>query len=77
MPDMGEGKGKILKWYKKEGDIIRRSDILCDIETPDFTFGVETTDEDVAIMGKILVDAPSEPVDDGEELCILWHHASE
>ena len=58
MPDMGEGKGKILKWYKEEGDIVQRRDILCDIETDDFTFGMETDDEDVAIMGKILVKAP-------------------
>ena len=34
MPDMGEGQGKIIKWYKQEGDLILRDDILCDIETP-------------------------------------------
>ena len=22
MPDMGEGDGKILEWYKKEGDLV-------------------------------------------------------
>lgn len=37
MPEMGEGTGKVLKWYKETGDVIVREDILCDIETPDFT----------------------------------------
>lgn len=31
MPDM-DGDGKVLKWYKAEGDIIKRKDTLCDIE---------------------------------------------
>lgn len=77
MPDMGEGEGKVLEWYKKEGDVIKRGDILCDIETPDFTFGMETEDEGYAIMGKILVEAPSEAVKDGEVICILLHEAKE
>lgn len=33
MPDMGEGDGKILEWYKQEGDLIRRDEALCLIET--------------------------------------------
>ena len=33
MPEMGEGEGKILKWYKQEGDLVLKDDILCDIET--------------------------------------------
>jgi hypothetical protein len=76
MPDMGEGEGKILTWYKQEGDVVKRQDILCDIETPDFTFGMETDDEHLAIMGKILVPAPSEPIKDGEVICILLHEDS-
>jgi hypothetical protein len=40
MPNMGEGnENKVNKWYKQPGDIVKRNDILCDIETPDFTFG--------------------------------------
>jgi len=31
MPDMA-GDGKVSKWYKSEGDIIRRKDTICDIE---------------------------------------------
>jgi len=73
MPDMGEGEGKIVKWYKKEGDVVLRADVLCDIETPDFTFGMETDDEEMAVMGQILVDAPSEPIKDNEVICTLLH----
>jgi len=34
MPDMGNSHaGTILKWHKKEGDIIRYGDDLCDVKT--------------------------------------------
>lgn len=33
MPDIGDGKGKILRWFRNEGDIVRYEDVLCDIET--------------------------------------------
>jgi pyruvate/2-oxoglutarate dehydrogenase complex dihydrolipoamide acyltransferase (E2) component len=77
MPDMGEGEGKVLKWYKKEGDIVLREDVLCDIQTDDFVFGLQTEDEHPAIMGRILVEAPSENVKDGERLCYLLHRPEE
>lgn len=73
MPDMGEGGGKILRWYKQPGDVILREDVLCDIETPDFVFGMETEDEHPAIMGEIFFDAPSETIDDDVIICHLMH----
>jgi hypothetical protein len=51
MPDMGEGIGRVVKWYKEEGDVVQREDVLCDIETPDFTFGMEIDDEELGIIG--------------------------
>ena len=33
LPDLGETKGRIQKWFKKEGDIVRPTDQLCDIQT--------------------------------------------
>ena len=75
MPDMGEGDdNKIEAWYKKEGDIIKRNDILCDIATPDFTFGMVTEDECDAIMGEIHVPA-GEIARDHEPICTIYHQA--
>jgi hypothetical protein len=63
MPDMGEGDGRVLKWYKEVGDVVQREDILCDIETPDFTFGMEIDDEELGIIGTYLLPytCPSAP----------------
>jgi len=33
MPDVGDSDGVIEKWYKKEGDLIQREDVICDIRT--------------------------------------------
>ena len=76
MPAMGNGGGKILKWYKEPGDVVHHEEVLCDIETPDFTFGMEVDDEQVAIMGDILVQAPSKTIKDNEVICILLHEES-
>jgi hypothetical protein len=73
MPDMGMGSGKILEWYKKEGDVVKRDEVICDIETPDFTFGMESEDEHDAIMGKILVEAPSGNVADNDVICTMFY----
>lgn len=76
MPDLGKGNGKILMWYKNEGDMVKRGDVLCDIETDDFTFGMETDDEHLGIMHSIKVPAPSESIRDGEVICVLLHKPS-
>lgn len=73
MPDMGEGGGKILRWYKQQGDVVLREDVLCDIETQDFVFGMETDDEHPAIMGEICFDAPSKTIEDEVVICYLMH----
>mmetsp|Transcript_17558 Transcript_17558/g.31723 ORF Transcript_17558/g.31723 Transcript_17558/m.31723 type:complete len:195 (+) Transcript_17558:43-627(+) len=74
MPDMGESTAKVVKWYKNEGDLVQRNDVLCDIETEDFTFGLTIDDEEDGIMGTIVVPADSETnVDDGDLLCIVLH----
>jgi hypothetical protein len=75
MPEIGEGEGKILKWFKEEGDVVQREDILCDIETPDFTFGMEIDDEELGIIGKILVEAGPDPVKDKVVICTIMHMA--
>lgn len=77
MPDMGSGTSKILKWHKAEGDVVRTDDVLCDVETPDFAFGMECEDDELQIMGKILVEAPSGPVPVNEVICTLLHETKE
>lgn len=74
MPELGyeHYKGTIEKWYKKPGDIIRRDDILCDIQTPDFTFGMSMDDTCDAIMGDIVVEA-GESTEDLSLICTVWH----
>ena len=74
MPDMTDGNGnKVVEWYKQTGDIIKRNDIMCDIETPDFTFGMVTEDEFDSIMGEIFVKEGPEFVNDGIVICNVWH----
>lgn len=75
MPEIGEGEGKVLKWYKSEGEIVKYRDILCDIATPDFAYGMEIEDEELAIMGKIFVEAPSRLIKENEPLCVLLHQS--
>mmetsp|Transcript_20889 Transcript_20889/g.32225 ORF Transcript_20889/g.32225 Transcript_20889/m.32225 type:complete len:197 (+) Transcript_20889:142-732(+) len=66
MPDIGDLKGgTIEKWYKQPGDIIYRDDIICDIRTESFTFGMVTDDDFDSMMGKILVEEESGMVDPG------------
>ncbi len=35
MPSLGEtvDEGKVVKWLKKVGDVIKEGDILCEVET--------------------------------------------
>jgi hypothetical protein len=81
MPDLGTSNGnspdrlsKINEWFFKPGDIVQHEDVLCDIETPEFTFGMETDDEEVTIMGEILVPVGT-PVPDGTVLCYMLHES--
>jgi hypothetical protein len=74
MPDMGEGKNKIVAWFKQPGDIIKRNDVLCDIQTPDFTFGMVTEDEHDSLMGEIFFEANTdEGIPDEAVICHVLH----
>lgn len=75
MPDMSEKDdlhNTIEEWFKLPGDIVKRNDVLCDITTPEFTFGMVTDDEEDAIMGDILVEA-GEMCADNAPICIILH----
>jgi biotin carboxyl carrier protein len=66
--------GRVVQWNFRPGDIVQREDVLCDIESPDqtLTVGLEVDDEELAIMGSILVEA-GQPVPVGDVICILYH----
>jgi Biotin-requiring enzyme len=81
MPDLGTSRdnapdrlSRVQKWFLDPGAILQQGDVLCDIQTPDFTFGMETDDEELGIMGEILVPA-GQPVPDGTVLCHVYHEA--
>lgn len=78
MPDMNDDNlvSTIEKWYKEPGDIIKRNDILCDIATPDFTFGMVTEDDVDAIMGEHHVKE-GESAEDNAPICIIYHEPDE
>lgn len=46
-------EGKIIKWVKKEGDMISPGDVLCEIQTDKAVMSFETEEE--GILAKILV----------------------
>lgn len=45
--------GKVVKWYKKEGDAIEAGDVLCDVETDKATVPFEMLDK--GFIAKILL----------------------
>ncbi len=50
-PDLGNQKGLVLtKWYFKSGDIVKKGDIVCDIENENITMEFESF-----FSGKILL----------------------
>ena len=79
MPDMGDFTGGTIEtWYKRPGDIIHRDEVICDIRTDSFTFGMLTDDDFDSIMGEILVQEESGIVDPGTVICTTFsedkHH---
>jgi pyruvate dehydrogenase E2 component (dihydrolipoamide acetyltransferase) len=57
MPKLGAtmSEGKIIKWYKNEGDEVKKGEILFEIETEKFTFKVESVTS--GILRKIYAPA--------------------
>lgn len=74
MPDPGYEVGAtLLKWYKKEGDIVVKGDLLCDVETKDFEISLEVDDEYPGIMGEILTPEGTSDIQPNNIICIMWH----
>lgn len=81
-PTMEEGN--LVKWHKKEGDIITPGAVIAEIETDKATMEVEAVDE--GILGKILIPEGTESVkintlialllEKGEDASALERHIS-
>ena len=57
-PTMEEGT--IIKWMKKEGDVVSAGDVLCEIETDKATISMDSDEE--GILAKIIVPDGSKNV---------------
>src|SRR5271155_2520977 len=66
-PTMTEGK--LAKWLKKEGDIIKSGDLLAEIETDKATMEFEAVDE--GTLGKILVPDGTQGVAVNQPIAVL------
>lgn len=66
-PTMTEGN--LVKWLKKEGDIVKSGDVIAEIETDKATMEVDTPDE--GRMGKILVPEGTEGVQVNQVIAFL------
>ena len=66
-PTMKEGK--LIKWFKKEGDKINPGDVLAEIETDKATMEVEAVDQ--GILSKILIKDGTDKVKVNEAIAII------
>ena len=66
-PTMTEGN--LVKWHKKEGDVVKSGDVIAEIETDKATMEVDTPDE--GRLGKILVPEGTEGVQVNQVIAFL------
>ncbi|MBX9805806.1 MAG: pyruvate dehydrogenase complex dihydrolipoamide acetyltransferase [Alphaproteobacteria bacterium] len=66
-PTMTEGN--LVKWHKKEGDVVKAGDVLAEIETDKATMEVEAVDE--GTVGKIIVPEGTENVKVNEVIGLI------
>jgi pyruvate dehydrogenase E1 component beta subunit len=66
-PTMTEGK--LAKWLKKEGDVVRAGDVIAEIETDKATMEVEAVDE--GVLAKIVVPEGTEGVQVNSVIAVL------
>ncbi|XP_072277659.1 pyruvate dehydrogenase protein X component, mitochondrial [Pyxicephalus adspersus] len=66
-PTMEEGN--IVKWLKKEGDVVNAGDALCEIETDKAVVTMESNDD--GVLAKIMVEEGSKNVRLGSLIALL------
>ena len=63
-------------WHKQPGDRLERDDVLCDISTPEFVFGMQIDDKQAGIMGEIHVQQ-GVGVPCHTPICTIYHQEEE
>lgn len=61
--------GNIISWTKKEGDLVKVGDVVCEIQTDKATMGFESQEE--GFLAKILVPKDSKNVEIGKLIGLL------
>lgn len=64
------GDGKVLKWYKKEGDVVKYDEIYVDVDTEEYSFGMSHDEEEDAVLHEIVAMEDDE-VREGDVLCVF------
>ncbi|MBA3812943.1 MAG: pyruvate dehydrogenase complex dihydrolipoamide acetyltransferase [Alphaproteobacteria bacterium] len=72
-PTMTEGN--LVKWIKREGDVVKSGDVIAEIETDKATMEVDTPDE--GRMGKILVPEGTEGVPVNQVIAYLLENGED
>ncbi len=66
----------VEKWHKQPGDFLEKEDVLCEIATPDFVFGMQIDDEETGIMGEIHAEEGVK-VPCHAPICTIYHKCDE
>ncbi len=61
--------GNIVSWSKKEGDLVKVGDIICEIQTDKATMGFESQEE--GYLAKILVPMDAKNVEVGKLIGLI------
>lgn len=63
-------EGKVVKWLKKEGDPVKRGEVIAEVETDKAVMEIEATGE--GTLGKILVPEDGASVAVNQPIAILF-----
>ena len=66
----------VEKWHKLPGDFLEKDDVICEIATPEFSFGIQIDDEEKGLMGEIHAKEGMR-VPSHTPLCTIYHKEDE
>jgi len=69
LPDDGHPFCDVVSWYPAIGDSIKTDDLLCEIETPDYSYDFEARDD--GYLAKVMIPGGAKGVEPGTILAYL------